>query len=91
MHGYIRHERTHWLTEKLKISGFSLFDEEGDGLIDAKNFRLIERVMLAQTKMGKEHRDHGGNVVHKVVRYDLSDALEKWLKNSDLPWNILHL
>ena len=43
---------------------FSLFDEEGDGLIKWYNFRMIEKVLLSQTKMGRDHRDHGDLVVH---------------------------
>ena len=48
----------------------SLFDEEGDGLIKWYNYRTIEKVLLSQTKMGRDHRDHADYTVHvhKVLR-----------------------
>jgi len=37
---------------------FNLFDNEGTGFIGIKSFRRIQRVLLSQTKMGFERRDH---------------------------------
>jgi len=62
---------------------FNLFDEEGDGLIKWYNFRTIEKVLLSQTKMGRDHRDHGDHIVH-VHKKKLSCRIAKYFFGDDL-------
>merc|ERR1711962_1718013 len=60
---------------------FNLFDEKGNGHIDGQSFQRIEHVMLAQTKMGKDHRDHGDNVLSKST---LTSQIAKYFFGDDL-------
>ena len=38
---------------------FKMFDLNGDGDVDAKEFEVVTNLMKSQSSMGARHRDHG--------------------------------
>ena len=38
---------------------FKMFDLNGDGNVDAKEFEVVTNLMKSQSSMGARHRDHG--------------------------------
>lgn len=59
---------------------FQMFDINGDGEVDAKEFARVRHILRNQTSVGKRHRDHAvtGNVVGEV-----SSALQTYFFGPD--------
>ena len=41
---------------------FKMFDLNGDGNVDAKEFEVVTNLMKSQSSFGAKHRDHGVNI-----------------------------
>lgn len=59
---------------------FQMFDINGDGEVDNKEFARVRNILRSQTSVGKRHRDHAvtGNVVGEV-----SSALQTYFFGAD--------
>ena len=42
---------------------FKMFDLNGDGNVDAKEFEVVTNLMKSQSSFGAKHRDHGVSVI----------------------------